>query len=185
MPVAQRLRWQQAWSGGFCKSGTISRVLFPLRGGYHSSRVAIAHNLKQPTRKLQPGRPQTLSYLVLLRTGFSKLAVSPRQLVSSYLTVSPLPAKSGRSAFCGTLRGSLPLGVTQHSALRSPDFPPRCGVSPTARRQPVPLLQKPPVLPYREADSVAKTILRRRLLPLPVSQAPRPLQLAENAPPRT
>ena len=33
--------------------------------------VYVTRGLKQPTRKLQPGRPQALSYLVLLRAGFS------------------------------------------------------------------------------------------------------------------
>jgi len=40
--------------------------------------------------------------------------------------VQPLFAKlsAGRYPFCGTFQGSLPLGVTQRSALWSPDFPP-------------------------------------------------------------
>ena len=69
--------------------------------------------------------------LVLLRVGFTKPSESPRLLVSSYLTVSPLP----RDEFRGTAHGGLlsvalslasrPVGVTDHSALRSPDFPPR------------------------------------------------------------
>ncbi len=62
------------------------------RGGCHSSRTGIASGLQQPTRGLRPGRPQTSSYLVLLRTGFAELAASPRQLVGSYPTVSPLPS---------------------------------------------------------------------------------------------
>jgi len=50
-----------------------------------------------------------LPYLVLLQVGFTKLPMSPSRLVSSYLTVSPLPNQSrekisplGRSIFCGT-----------------------------------------------------------------------------------
>jgi len=58
-----------------------------------------------------------LLYLVLLRVGFAKLLMSPSRLVSSYLTVSPLPTGtnelrlSGRSIFCGTF---LPVAGTGH-----------------------------------------------------------------------
>lgn len=111
-------------------------------GGCHSSRTGITPCLKQPTRGLRPGRPQASSYLVLLRTGFAELAASPRQLVGSYPTVSPLPGthfaqetslkkmnsqgkvSAGRSVFCGTFPGSPPLDVIQRPALWSPDFPP-------------------------------------------------------------
>jgi len=37
--------------------------------------------------------------------------------------------KNRRFVFCGTFQGFPPLGVTQRSALRSPDFPPRYCVS--------------------------------------------------------
>ncbi len=37
---------------------------------------------------------------------------------------SVIKVSAGRSVFCGTFPGSLPLGVTQRPALRSPDFPP-------------------------------------------------------------
>ena len=35
----------------------------------------------------------------------------------------PYEVSEGRFAFCGTFPGSLPLGITQRPALRSPDFP--------------------------------------------------------------
>jgi hypothetical protein len=112
--------------------------------GHHSSRTRITPCLKQPTRGLRPGRPQTPSYLVLLRAGFTELAASLRQLVGSYPTVAPFPSthfiqgcpsspcgsstvgevSAWRYIFCGTFPGSLLLGVTQRPALRSPDFPP-------------------------------------------------------------
>ncbi|SBV91168.1 conserved hypothetical protein [uncultured Desulfovibrio sp.] len=64
--------------------------------------------------------------MVLLQTGYAEHAASPRHLVGSYPTVSPLPRReAGRFAFCGAVRGSPLLGVTQRSALWSPDFPPR------------------------------------------------------------
>ena len=104
------------------RSGPVSRVLFrgPLqaRGGDHFSRTPVARGLQQPTRKLKRGgSPRvasalagrtTSSCLALLPMGFSEPGRSPDLLVSSYLTVSPLPAgpKPGRRfAFCGTVPG--------------------------------------------------------------------------------
>jgi hypothetical protein len=96
-------------------------------GDDHSSRAAVTCGLQQPTRELRTGRPQTLLYLALLRMGFTKLPVSPPELVSSYLTVSPLPKRRIRSgglfSVALSLRSPL-LGVTQHPALWSSDFPP-------------------------------------------------------------
>ena len=60
-------------------------------GDDHSSRTPVARGLQRPTRELRAGHPQTLPYLVLLQVGFSKPAMSPLPLVSSYLTFSPLP----------------------------------------------------------------------------------------------
>ena len=60
--------------------------------------------------------------------GFTKPDRSPCLLVSSYLTVSPLPRTGWCvTAVCFLLALSLalrPVGVTDHPALRSPDFPP-------------------------------------------------------------
>ncbi len=53
--------------------------------------------LKRPTREPRAGNPQTLLYLALLRVGFTELPVSPPGLVSSYLTVSPLPRHAGEA----------------------------------------------------------------------------------------
>ncbi len=69
------------------------------------------------------GRAGLLPYLVLLRTGYAEHAASPRHLVGSCPTVSPLPRKAWRFAFCGAVRGSPPLGIAQRPALWSPDFP--------------------------------------------------------------
>ena len=72
------------------------------------------------------------SCLTLLPMGFAKPAGSPRLLVSSYLTVSPLPPLSpvggdGGGLLSAALSLALrPVGVTDHRALRSPDFPPIC-----------------------------------------------------------
>jgi hypothetical protein len=73
----------------------VSRVLFPeavtrFRDNGHSSSLDVAIEVERPTR--EPGRaPHTFPYLVLLQVGFTKLSRSPGRLVSSYLTLSPLP----------------------------------------------------------------------------------------------
>src|SRR5512137_954319 len=74
------------------------------------------------------GPPLTLPYSVLLLVGFTWHPASPSDPVSSYLTLSPLPAFAEASAG-GLLSVALslglpPLDVIQHHALRSPDFPP-------------------------------------------------------------
>jgi hypothetical protein len=60
--------------------------------------------------------------------GFTKHPASPSDLVSSYLTLSPLPAeslaKAGGLLSVALSLGSPPLDVIQHRALWSPDFPP-------------------------------------------------------------
>ena len=85
----------------------------------HFSRTPIARRLQQPTRESIAGRtsPRRTAggppapCLALLRVGFTKPAESPRLLVSSYLTVSPLPRSDHcriarwRFAFCGTFPG--------------------------------------------------------------------------------
>ena len=94
----------------------------------HSSRCVVTHALKQPTRKVWPGRP--LSYLVLLTTGYAKQDMSPHPLVSSYLTVSPLPLP----AVCFLLRcpkvtlsGRYPASCPIEPGLSSPGHAPRSG----------------------------------------------------------
>jgi|GEM_PF-1572380 len=96
------------WRAG----GAISRILFPKDpGGDHSSRTTVTRRLKRPTRKRRTGRPLALPYLVLLRMGFTWLPMLPREPVSSYLTLSPLPsAGRRRSALCGTFLRVTPTG---------------------------------------------------------------------------
>ncbi len=72
--------------------------------------------------------------LALLRVGFTKPSESPHLLVSSYLTVSPLPRalidesirRTGGLLSVALSLTSRPVGVTDHPALRSPDFPLAC-----------------------------------------------------------
>jgi len=60
--------------------------------------------------------------------GFTELPASPSALVSSYLTLSPLPAvakaPAGGLLSVALSLGSPPVPVRDHPALRSPDFPP-------------------------------------------------------------
>jgi len=85
----------------------------------------VTRGLQRPTRELRAGHPQTLPYLVLLQVGFSKPAMSPLPLVSSYLTFSPLPWTYHGGLVSEALSlGLPPLGITQHPALWSSDFPP-------------------------------------------------------------
>ena len=94
----------------------------------HSSRPAIAHWLKQPTR-VQYGPYLVNPYLALLRVEFTVPRTVTSRAVRSYRTLSPLPdptcAGHRRFALCCTGRRLLhPPGVTWHPALWSPDFPP-------------------------------------------------------------
>ena len=70
------------------------------------------------------GPPLTLPYLALLLVGFTWHPASPPDPVSSYLTLSPLPAEAGGLLSVALSLGSPPLDVIQHHTLWSPDFPP-------------------------------------------------------------
>jgi len=91
---------------------TISRVLFP-EVSFRAMVIPLEKRLPAPSSDLPGSYGRTtllmLPYLVLLRAGFTKHLMSPSGLVSSYLTVSPLPrVLTGenpvrrRSIFCGT-----------------------------------------------------------------------------------
>ena len=71
------------------------------------------------------GPPSNAPCLTLLQVGFTEPPGSPRALVVSYTTVSPLPdAEAPGGLFSVALsRGSPRVGVTHHLALWSPDFP--------------------------------------------------------------
>ncbi|BEH97842.1 hypothetical protein KB20921_05720 [Edwardsiella ictaluri] len=94
----------------------------------HSSRPAIAHWLKQPTR-VQYGPYLVNPYLALLRVEFTVPRSVASRAVRSYRTLSPLPDPALQRAIGGLLSVALvvglrPPGVTWHPALWSPDFPP-------------------------------------------------------------
>ena len=121
----------------------------------HFSGTPVSRRLKRPTREsvtdranpcpaqerlvesagagpsVRPLAPGLLPYLVLLPMGFTEPDRSPGLLVSSYLTVSPLPRQpsrsmaAGRFVFCGTFPIRLHVGGSRRWAL--PTIAP-CGV---------------------------------------------------------
>jgi hypothetical protein len=115
-----------------CKRDSVPRPVAGIRMGGHPSL--------RSTWGDRAGRSSHV--LTLLRVGFAKPPGSPRALVRSCRTVSPLPVVPDRSPgptpigglFSVALScGSLRLAVSQHPALRSPDFP-RPGHRPDGRR---------------------------------------------------
>ena len=90
--------------------------------GCHSSGLYVAAYLKQPTRE-QRG-PRIMSpYLVLLRVGFTLPCLLPNTRCA--LTAPFHPYLQAGGIFSVALAvGSHPPGVTWHSVLWSPDFPP-------------------------------------------------------------
>ena len=107
-----------------CKPGPVPRAGCP----GEATVISLGRRLPDASSGLTRERGRAtrlLSYLALLRVGFAEPTRSPAPLVSSYLTVSPLPLF--RAAVCFLWHwsvGSPPLAVSQHPALRSPDFPP-------------------------------------------------------------
>src|SRR6476620_9569116 len=129
-------------------SRSIRRVLF--RAAVTSDAATVIH-LRQPlpaASSVLPvcsgGPPSDAHCLDLLRVGFTEPTWSPRPLVVSYTTVSPLPRRlPGRSRvvhrgglFSVALsRGSPRVAVGHHPALWSPDDP-RQGRGPDATAWP-------------------------------------------------
>jgi len=79
--------------------------------------------------------------LALLRTRFAEPTASPRPLVGSYPTVSPLPRTRVRGGLLSVAlsRGLPRVGVTHRPALRSPDVP----------RHPIARMTRPSCRPAR------------------------------------
>src|SRR3954451_25069536 len=103
--------------------------------------------------------------LVLLRVGFTEPSRSPGMLVVSYTTVSPLPHTRVRGGLFSVAlsRGSPRVAVSNHPALRSPDFPRRLlGVVAVAR----------PARPPDHPTAMASTSLRMADAALGVTVGP-------------
>src|SRR5207302_10446350 len=99
--------WEQA-----CKPGSVECG--------HLSRVPVTRHLQQSTRG-SAGRLIS-PYVTLLRVGCTEPAGYPAAgaLLPHLFTLAPL---RGWYVSVALSSGSPPLGVTQHPALRSPDFP--------------------------------------------------------------
>ncbi len=90
-----------------CTPGSVSRGPCGPRGGGHPSRTGVAAGLVRSTRGLGRAaldRPRRAAVrrllLTLLQVGFTEPSESPRTLVVSYTTVSPLPDASRPPAVC-------------------------------------------------------------------------------------
>ena len=115
-------------------SRPVSRILYPLRAVIIPlAPPLLAGSSDLPESPLPRGGwgwragPALLSYLVLLRVGFTLPSRSPGTRCALTAPFHPYPPEGGRYVFCGTCRESHferdPLAVNQHAALRSPDFP--------------------------------------------------------------
>ncbi len=103
------------------------------RGGDHFSRPTVARRLVHPTRSLAPitgtgGGPPHSCLLGLAGGGVCPATTVTGRAVRSYRTISPLPARTSPDVggvFSVALSlGSRRVGVTNHRALSSSDFPP-------------------------------------------------------------
>ncbi len=142
----------------------IRRVLFT--GRFHDTgwtAISLGTTLPQPSSGL-PGNgtgSPIVPCLALLRTRFTEPTASPRPLVGSYPTVSPLPGAHAPGGLLSVAlsRGLPRVGVTHRPALWSPDVPRR--TAETVRRD-------------RLADPLASRVYRRRRRPTPQHPVPLP-----------
>ena len=134
----------------------VSRVLCPTRGDGHSSRSEVSPALQQPTRELGRASLERSPIWSCSAWGLPSRRRCRRRWCA--LTAPFHPHRPRRKSHREVARGenaaggllsvalSVPLpglGVTQHAALRSSDFPPRliaaatvCATSTTARLYP-------------------------------------------------
>ena len=105
---------------------SVSRVLCPERvtqGDGHFSRTPVARRLKRPNPRARTGRP--IALLFGLAPGGVCLADAVTRAAGELLPHRfTLTASRRRSVSVALSVGSPPLAVSQHPALRSPDFPP-------------------------------------------------------------
>ena len=93
---------------------SVSRVLFPvglpLPGRWPFIWVCRYRQPQATNPEARAGQPLTPPYLVLLLTGFTWHLTSPPDPVSSYLTLSPLPAVAGGLLSVALIPGVTPAG---------------------------------------------------------------------------
>ena len=110
IPGLQNSKSKNPAEAGFCKKLKLTDKPGSVVDS-HSSRPAIAHWLKQPTR-VQYGPYLMNPYLALLRVEFTVPRTVTSRAVRSYRTLSPLPdpacAGHRRFALCCTGRGFPP-----------------------------------------------------------------------------
>src|SRR5688500_4159409 len=136
MNVASSSEASLLWPEGACdgrgrrgkerQRGSVSRVLCPERvtqGDGHLSRTPVARRLKRPNPRARTGRPFAL--LFGLAPGGVCLADAVTRAAGELLPHRfTLTALRRRYVSVALSVGSPPLAVSQHPALRSPDFPP-------------------------------------------------------------
>ena len=145
--------------------GPVSRILYPVpaRDGGHLSGPSVAGRDRAAypgtnSRALLPARGGDVPLFGLAPGGVCQHPGLHRDLVRSYRTVSRLPVPHECEAIGAMVSvalsvASLRLGVTQHPARRSPDFPPRL------RRSGRPALLTQPVYACGRTPSPAAPLL--------------------------
>ena len=121
--------------GGRASRGPVSRILYLARGEAAAIYLVppLPEGIVRPTRGLQPGaalrRAETSPYLALLRVGFASIPACAGTwcaLTAPFHACLSLRVRAiGAIVSVALSVASLRLGVTQHPARRSPDFPPR------------------------------------------------------------
>src|SRR5437764_10941092 len=139
--------------------GSVSRVLSPehvTQGDGHFSRTPVTRRLERPYPRARTGRP--IALLFGLAPGGVCLAdavtrAAGELLPHRFTLTAPPPRgtkKRRRSVSVALSVGLPPLAVSQHPALRSPDFPPAVLPRPATVRS---SLARPLVSPPRTAVS--------------------------------
>ncbi len=108
-------------------SRVLSRTLVTLQcGDDHSSGTAVARCLKRHYPRTSSGPLLNVLLFGLAPDGVYHALSVTGKAVSSYLAISPLPevSASGGIFSVALSLGSSPVAVSDHPALRSPDFPP-------------------------------------------------------------
>jgi len=91
----------------------VSRVLYPFRGGDHSSGTRVSPGLQRPTRELGAGHPRRAPLFGLAPGGVCRagpVARTAGELLPHRFTLTRLPKGTGRSVLCGTFLRVAPTG---------------------------------------------------------------------------